>query len=124
LLRSGDRRGEPSGLTEPLATGYYVVDSDDNAPLPWGRPNYFFVDTNYQTSTWTRISSGPRQFARPGYYFFDPNNIFNPAGMDTTDNSMAGPIPIGFTDNFYAGNTIVCISALMGTSVFARMHRL
>ena len=32
----GNRRGEPN----ILSSGYYVVDSDDNAPLPW-RPNYF-----------------------------------------------------------------------------------
>ena len=44
--QSKDRRGEPTGGSTPLATAYYVVDSDDNAPTPW-RPNYFFVDTTY-----------------------------------------------------------------------------
>jgi hypothetical protein len=97
--QSGDRRGEPN----VLSTGYYVVDSDDNAPLPW-RPNYFFVDTNYQPTTWTRIGSGTRQFYPLGRFFFDPLNLLNPAGADTTDNSMAGPYPIGFTYNFYNGN--------------------
>ncbi len=97
--QSSDRRGEPN----VLSTGYYVVDSDDNAPLPW-RPNYFFVDTSYQPTTWTRIGSGSRQFYPPGYFFYDPTQLLNPAGMDTADNAIAGPLPIGFTYNFYNGN--------------------
>jgi hypothetical protein len=97
--QSSDRRGEPN----ILSTGYYVVDSDDDAPLPW-RPNYFFVDTNYQPATWTRIGTGPRQFYAPGRYFYNPLNLQNPNQMDTTDNAMAGPIPIGFNFNFYHGN--------------------
>src|SRR5579872_1088392 len=68
-LAQGNRRGEPN----VLATGYYVVDSDDNAPTPW-RPNYFFIDTLYQPYTWYRIKSGPQQFF-PGdrelHYFYN-----------------------------------------------------
>jgi hypothetical protein len=100
-----NRRGEPN----VLPTGYYVVDSDDNAPLPW-RPNYFFIDTLYQPFSWYRIKSGPRQFFigdRPFHFFYDPYNNghgFDPnyiASMDTTNDAMAGPIPIGFKFNFY-----------------------
>jgi hypothetical protein len=94
--QSGDRRGEPN----VLSTGYYVVDSDDDAPLPW-RPNYFFVDTNYQPVTWRRIANGPRQFASWGNFFFNPNGWNDIANMDTSDNAMAGPIPIGFKFAFY-----------------------
>ncbi len=107
----GNRRGEPNVLN----SGYYVVDSDDNAPLPW-RPNYFFIDTVYQTFSWYRIKSGPQQqfFGdRLLHYFYNPANRTydylsktwsNPSTMDTIDNAMAGPIPIGFTFNFYQGN--------------------
>src|ERR1043166_2659831 len=95
-----NRRGEPN----VLPTGYYVVDSDDNAPLPW-RPNYFFIDTLFQPFSWYRIKSGPRQFFigdRPFHFFYDPYNAghaFDPAyipTMDTINDAMAGPIPIGF----------------------------
>jgi hypothetical protein len=104
-----NRRGEPNNL----ATGYYVVDSDDNAPLPW-RPNFAILDTLYQPFTWYRIKSGPRQFFigdRPWHFFYDPVNYqngaaqgFNPTyipTMDTTNDAIAGPIPMGFTFNFY-----------------------
>ena len=107
----GNRRGEPN----VLSTGYYVVDSDDNAPLPW-RPNYFFIDTLYQGFSWYRIKSGAQQ-RFPGdrelHYFYKPDASHtysgplpnqgwsNAATMDTIDNAMAGPIPIGFTFNFY-----------------------
>ncbi|MEI8135240.1 MAG: FlgD immunoglobulin-like domain containing protein [bacterium] len=92
-----NRRGEPN----VLATGYYVVDSDDNAPLPW-RPNYFFIDTLYQPFSWYRIKSGPRQNFpgdRPWHFFYNPLNGFTPAAiaaMDTVNDCMAGPIPTGF----------------------------
>jgi hypothetical protein len=94
--QSGDRRGEPN----VLSTGYYVVDSDDDASPPW-RPNYFFVDTSYQPVTWTRIANGARQFAPPGRFFYNPWQWNDIANMDTADNAIAGPMPIGFTYNFY-----------------------
>lgn len=94
--QSGDRRGEPN----VLSTGYYVVDSDDDASPPW-RPNYFFVDTNYQPVTWTRIANGPRQFVAPGRFFYNPHQWQDIVNMDSADNAIAGPMPIGFTYNFY-----------------------
>ncbi|HYM21321.1 MAG TPA: FlgD immunoglobulin-like domain containing protein [Candidatus Kapabacteria bacterium] len=98
----GSRRGEPN----ILSTGYYVVDSDDNAPKPW-RPDYFFLDTTFQPFTWIRIQNGPRQLRQPpngNYYFWSPDQTANPNTMDTTNNCLAGPIPIGFTWNFYGQN--------------------
>jgi hypothetical protein len=91
-----DRRGEPN----VHSSGYYVVSSDDNATLAH-RPQYFFVDTSYQPSTWRRIATGPRQFAPPGHFFYNPSGWGNISAMDTADNAMAGPIPIGFKFRFY-----------------------
>jgi hypothetical protein len=98
--QSRDRRGEPN----VLSTGYYVVDSDDDAPEPW-RPNYFFVDTNYNPTEWRRIASGPQQFALPGQFFMNPKYTNFPQ-MDTTNEAFAGPIymNLGHAYSFYAGN--------------------
>jgi len=112
LAQSKDRRGEPSSLS----TGYYVVDSDDNAPTPW-RPNYFFVDTTYNRTEWNLILTGPQQnpFVVPpggtgapqptGVYFFNPA-YSTYSQMDTSNNAMAGPIymGLGHSWNFYSGN--------------------
>ena len=99
--QSSDRRGEPN----VLSTGYYVVDSDDDAPEPW-RPNYFFVDTNYNPTEWRRIASGPQQFAPPGWYFQNPKYGMNFPSMDTTNEAFAGPIymNLGHAYSFYGGN--------------------
>lgn len=94
------RRGEPN----VLATGYYAVDSEDDAPEPW-KVRYSFVDTTYQPSSWIRIQSGPNQRrTRAGnYYFWRPDQAGNP-NMDTTNDCLAGPIPIGFAFNFFGKN--------------------
>src|SRR5581483_6931243 len=95
------RRGEPNALS----SGYYVVDSDDNAPTPW-RPQYFFMDTTYNRTEWVQIWTGPRQFGAPGQYFFDPTHLGSPSSMDTVNDCMAGPIymRLGHQWNFYGGN--------------------
>ena len=88
----GSRRAEPN----VLSTGYYAVDSDDDAPTPW-RPNYFFVDTAFQPFTWTRIASGPQQAGvnlDVKKYFYRPDQAIGPS-MDTTDNALAGPMHMG-----------------------------
>lgn len=98
----GSRRAEPN----VLSTGYYAVDSDDDAPTPW-RPNYFFVDTTFQPFTWQRVGSGPQQFYPPDRCFVRPSQLSGNLNlMDTTDNAMAGPFPIGFPTgfNFYGVN--------------------
>jgi hypothetical protein len=111
LLLTADSYAQGSRRAEPnvLSTGYYAVDSDDDVPTPW-RPNYFFVDTLFQPFSWRRIHSGPSQpISIFPYYFYRPNqfntpndpNSGAPETMDTIDNAMAGPIPMGFTFNYY-----------------------
>ncbi len=94
------RRGEPSALS----SGYYVVDNNDDAPVPW-RPNYFFMDTSVYRSEWTQVVTGPLQGAANGQYFNVPSTSV-PSKMDTTFNTMAGPISMGLLHkwNFYGAD--------------------
>lgn len=90
--------------TDPaISTGYYFVDSDDEAPDFWRPDPSQFVDTLTEPGTWRRIVSGPRQL--PLTYWTDPTqNIYgghayfrNPGSpADSTDDAFAGPISIGF----------------------------
>ncbi len=96
--------GANSRLSPQISTGYYFVDSDDEAPDFWRPDPTLFVDTLTEPGTWRRIVSGPKQFAAS--YWTDPaQNTYggwaffrNPAGTgnDSTDNAIAGPISIGF----------------------------
>src|SRR5438270_4194545 len=106
-----DRRGEPS----KLATGYYVVDSDDNAPTPW-RPNYFFMDTTYNRIEWNLLWTGPQQFAPLNSFFFNPSYGQNYAQMDTVNDAMVGPIymRMGHKWNFYHGDYDSCFISSNG----------
>lgn len=95
-----------------VSTGYYFVDSDDEAPDYW-RPNPDITDTTIEPNLWRRILPGPRQrdpqywvdnpdeglrfFRNPGLPF--PTGDFFNGPTDSTDDAIAGPIPIGF--NFY-----------------------
>ncbi len=99
--QSSDRRGSGSSLS----AGYFIVDSDDNAPAPW-RPNYFFMDTNYLPVEWNRVWTGPQQNAPAGQYWFDPTHLSQPSLMDTLNDCMVGPIPMNLSHfwNFYGGN--------------------
>jgi hypothetical protein len=102
--QSKDRRGEPNAAA--LATGYFVVDSDDNAPLPW-RPQYFFVDTGYNPIEWYRVGTGPQQFLSPGaIYFFNPTYTIGSANYDSSNDAMAGPIAMrmGQKWNYYGAS--------------------
>src|ERR1035437_924702 len=97
------RKYTPGPKPDSLGTGYYVVDSDDPISSEYWRPRYNFVDTTFQAYTWHRILAGPSSFlpVRPG----TPNPVYwRMFGSDTTDNTFAGPIPIGFTFNFYNVN--------------------
>ena len=119
-------------VTAPaVSTGYYFVDSDDDAGAYW-HPVPLFVDTNNTyAGTWVRIESGPRQrnysspleaasrWADPddwggnGYTFFrNPAYPIESSGAsyfnhgfigatDSTDNAIAGPMPIFISDGFY-----------------------
>ncbi len=86
-----------------ISTGYYFVDSDDEAPDFWRPDPTQFVDTLTEPGTWRRIVSGPRQL--PQTFWSDPQlNTYggwaffrNPGNNnDSTDNAFAGPISIGF----------------------------
>ncbi|HZV13301.1 MAG TPA: FlgD immunoglobulin-like domain containing protein [Candidatus Kapabacteria bacterium] len=86
-----------------LGTGYYVVDSYDAANAPW-RPTYSFNDTLYQykLGLWNHIANGPRSFIVPPGQ--KPPVYWHNIGGDTTNNTFAGPIPIGFNFNFYGND--------------------
>lgn len=113
--------------TQPaISTGYYLVDSDDEAPDFWRPDPSLFIDTTYEPATWRRIVSGPNQFP-PGYWVDGSQNIFgghayfrNPGNaQDSTDDAFAGPIAIGFPfyfngvryDSFYVStNGLIALS--------------
>ncbi|MDZ4746244.1 MAG: T9SS type A sorting domain-containing protein [bacterium] len=87
----------------PISTGYYFVDSDDEAPDFWRPDPTTFVDTLTEPGTWRRIVSGPKQI--PGGYWTSPvDNTYggfayfrNPGNnQDSADDAYAGPISIGF----------------------------
>ncbi len=102
-----------------VSTGYYYTDSYDEAGAPWNpEPLDVFQDTTEDALNWYRILSGPNQrdesywedeeHAHEGYrYFRNPNDM-----QDTTDDAIAGPIPIGFNfvfngiqyDSFYVSS--------------------
>ena len=96
--QSADRRGTGNSLS----TGYFIVDSDDNAPAPW-RPTYFFLDTTYLPSQWNKVWTGPQQNAPLGHFFFDPTHLAQPSLMDTVNDCLVGPIWMGLSHhwNFY-----------------------
>ncbi|MFN3781129.1 MAG: hypothetical protein ACK4SO_03010, partial [Candidatus Kapaibacteriota bacterium] len=47
----------------PVSTGYYFVDSDDDAPDYW-RPSVMVYDTNEEAGLWRRIVPGARILPR------------------------------------------------------------
>lgn len=105
-----------------ISTGYYFVDSDDNAPQFW-LPSEQLDDTLNNPNMWTKIATGPRQQANPQTYWatnYDANQGYpffrNPSlptqssgdffktgvsyGTDSTDNAIAGPIAINLAGSF------------------------
>ncbi|RPI66859.1 MAG: hypothetical protein EHM43_10620, partial [Ignavibacteriae bacterium] len=109
-----------------ISTGYYFVDSDDEAADFWRPDPSQFVDTLTESATWRRIITGPNQF--PAGFWTDPQqNTYgghayfrNPGNpTDSTDDAFAGPISIGFPfyfngvryDSFY-----VSTNGLIGLS--------
>ncbi|MFC2131271.1 FlgD immunoglobulin-like domain containing protein, partial [Bacteroidota bacterium] len=96
-----------------ISTGYYFVHSGDLKAAPPLRPDYSFLDTTEDALNWKRILSGPNQremsewvdengkLKEEGYRFFrdpydDDWSLATGGGTDSTDNAIAGPIPIGF----------------------------
>lgn len=117
----------PQKTSPAVSTGYYIVDSDDDASDYW-RPNLDKAYTNLETDLqkpierikWRRIISGPRQ-ARSAELLADgkPWFINKDQLSDSTDNAIAGPIKIGFQfvyngvkyDSFYVStNGLVMLS--------------
>lgn len=109
---------ETTQQTQPqnaaVSTGYYWIDDAerlDQARFPNMRPNPTVVDTNYQPELWRKIVPGPRMLPKAywdnnkqeGLAFFrqpaDANFWENPT--DSTDEAIAGPIPLGIKGGFY-----------------------
>ncbi len=88
------RKWDPNNL----GTGYYVVDSYDAAYAPW-RPTYRFVDTSYDPASWHRIAPGLNSITANTSTVYWQN-----IGGDSTNDTYAGPIPLGFAFNFYGNN--------------------
>lgn len=116
----------PDKTGHAVSTGYYVVDSDDDAGDFW-RPNLDRAFLNRLNDTepselikWKQITTGPNQSfdateGRPQF-----RNPGSPNNTDSTDNAFAGPIKIGFPfffngvryDSFYVStNGLVSLSS-------------
>jgi hypothetical protein len=131
-----NKTGANNDTAAAVSTGYYFVDNDDEAPAPW-RPDIIIEDINVERNLWRRIIQGPRMidsmfwYQNPdeGWRFFrDPalptggRSFFKHGtqyATDSTDNAIAGPIPIGFAfifngiryDSFYVGtNGIIALT--------------
>jgi hypothetical protein len=90
-------------LSPAISTGYYFVDSDDEAPDYWRPDPSQFIDTTTEPGTWRRIVSGPNQlptsyWTNSGVNTYGGHAYFrNPGQMtDSTNDAFAGPISIGF----------------------------
>jgi hypothetical protein len=96
-----------------ISTGYYWIDSReilDQKLFPDMRPNPTIADTNYQSELWRKIVAGPRIFPKSHWdnnpdgkpFFRQPADLnFWTSPSDSTDNAIAGPIPIGIRGGFY-----------------------
>ncbi|MFC2131270.1 T9SS type A sorting domain-containing protein [Bacteroidota bacterium] len=120
FVGTGEPIENPKG-NAAISTGYYFVFSGDLRAEPPLRPVYSFIDTTEDVDNWYRILSGPRQkpmsyweqHPELGYGYFRNPSLFS----DSTDNAIAGPIPIGFKfmfngieyDSFYV-STNGCIA--------------
>ena len=103
-----------------ISTGYYFTDNNDPAGEPW-RPTQRFRDIeDPATGEWFRILSGPRQvdksfwtlnpdrglafFRNPSLPIENQGDFFATGvsyGTDSTDDAIAGPIPINLSSPFY-----------------------
>jgi hypothetical protein len=97
-----------------ISTGYFWLDDREVLSpqlFPGMKPAHGRVDTNYQPEMWRKIVPGPRMLPQAywsnnkseGLAFFrqpfDTDFWTNPS--DSTDNALAGPIPIGIRGGFY-----------------------
>lgn len=107
------QQNNPNNKVAAISTGYYWIDSRevlDPKLFPDMRPTPAYADTNYQAELWRKIVAGPRIFPKSywtnnpeGMAFFrqpaDINFWDNP--VDSVDEAIAGPIPIGIRGGFY-----------------------
>ncbi len=101
-----------------VSTGYYWVDDReqlDQTLFPNMRPAPSKIDTGYQPELWRKIVAGPRVFSRQfwennkseGMAFFrqpadgETVDAFWTEPMDSVDEAIAGPIPLGMSGGFY-----------------------
>jgi hypothetical protein len=84
------------GAPVPQSGGYGFIDSSDPVAYSW-RPQYLFVDTAYQRSQWYRVAPGP--YVAPSTVA--PLVHWQSISGDSTDNTFAGPIPIGFSFTYF-----------------------
>lgn len=97
-----------------VSTGYYWIDDREvlNQQLfPNMRPAFGRVDTFYQPEMWRKIVPGPRMLPKTYWennkqeglaFFRQPfDTDFWNSPSDSTDNAIAGPIPLGIRGGFY-----------------------
>ncbi|HRP01333.1 MAG TPA: FlgD immunoglobulin-like domain containing protein [Candidatus Kapabacteria bacterium] len=96
-----------------ISTGYYWIDSQeklDSKIFPGVKPEPTFADTSYQSELWRKIVVGPRIFPKAHWdnnpegkpFFRQPSDLnFYNNPSDSTDEAIAGPIPIGIRGGFY-----------------------
>ncbi|MBX3043438.1 MAG: T9SS type A sorting domain-containing protein [Candidatus Kapabacteria bacterium] len=97
-----------------VSTGYYWIDNTEvlsEQLFPNMRPAIGRADTFYQPELWRKITPGPRMLPKTyweqnkeeGLAFFrqpaDPDFWTSPT--DSTDDAIAGPIPLGIRGGFY-----------------------
>lgn len=105
-------------LNAAVSTGYYWIDDREelsNELFPNMRPSPVKIDTGYQPELWRKIVAGPRIFSKTYWennkqegtaFFRQPadgptESSFWTEPLDTTDEAIAGPIPIGIQGGFY-----------------------
>jgi len=97
-----------------ISTGYYWIDDRENLNpqlFPGMKPAHSRADTNYQPEMWRKIVPGPRMLPKEYWtnnkaeglaFFRQPFDAdFWNSPSDSTDNAIAGPIPIGIRGGFY-----------------------
>lgn len=105
-------------LNAAVSTGYYWIDDRevlDEEVFPNMRPTPSLIDTHYQSELWRRIVAGPRIISRSYWennpseglaFFRQPadglsETAFWTTPLDSTDEAIAGPIPLGIQGGFY-----------------------
>ena len=105
-------------LNAAVSTGYYWIDDRealDPELFPDMRPSPSKIDTGMESQLWRKILPGPRILPKSfwennkqeGYPFFRQpadglnENVFWDNPVDSTDEAIAGPIPLGIQGGFY-----------------------